>query len=82
MSLRELLFGEFIDDEDRDIPDIIKRTMPGPVASSSCPHCGAPIFLQSPWHGVVPPPAQYTCSCIRPTQKSKWTTGSDTDGTK
>ena len=30
----------------------------------SCPHCGAPIYSPTVWHGITPPPAQYTCHCV------------------
>jgi len=30
---------------------------------SSCPHCGAPIYTETIWHGVIPPPSIYSCSC-------------------
>lgn len=29
----------------------------------SCPHCGAPIYLESPWWGITPPPPVYSCAC-------------------
>ena len=32
--------------------------------TGSCPHCGAPIYAESPWFGVTPPPPIYTCSCM------------------
>ena len=28
-----------------------------------CPKCGAPIYVESPWWGVTPPPNKYSCSC-------------------
>lgn len=31
---------------------------------SSCPWCGAPIYAPSVWHGITPPPATYSCSCV------------------
>ena len=31
--------------------------------TGSCPKCGAPIYSPSVWHGIVPPPPQYTCGC-------------------
>jgi len=29
-----------------------------------CPRCGAPIYCQSPWFGIMPPPPIYSCSCV------------------
>lgn len=29
----------------------------------ACPHCGAPLYSQSVWHGVIPPPVMYSCNC-------------------
>ena len=29
----------------------------------SCPKCGAPIYVPSIWHGITPPPNEYTCGC-------------------
>lgn len=28
-----------------------------------CPKCGAPIYAPSMWHGIIPPPSQYSCNC-------------------
>jgi hypothetical protein len=28
-----------------------------------CPKCGAPVYAESPWFGVVPPPSQSSCLC-------------------
>jgi hypothetical protein len=30
---------------------------------SYCPICGAPIYVQNPWHGTTPPPTLYSCEC-------------------
>lgn len=30
----------------------------------SCPKCGAPIYAESPWWGVTPPPSRYSCNCV------------------
>jgi hypothetical protein len=30
---------------------------------SHCPQCGAPIYVETPWWSVTPPPPHYTCSC-------------------
>lgn len=35
------------------------------VQTGNCPHCGAPIYAQSPWMSILPPPPVYTCSCVR-----------------
>lgn len=29
----------------------------------ACSFCGAPIYTQSPWYAVTPPPSIYTCGC-------------------
>jgi len=30
-----------------------------------CPRCGAPIYSPMMWHGITPPPAQYSCACFK-----------------
>lgn len=30
-----------------------------------CPHCGAPIYAESPYFSILPPPNIYTCSCVK-----------------
>ena len=41
--------------------------------SVACPKCGAAIFYPTFWHGIGPPPAQYTCNChVQPS--SEWRT--------
>jgi len=30
---------------------------------STCPKCGAPIYVPTIWHGVTPPCPIYSCSC-------------------
>jgi hypothetical protein len=30
-----------------------------------CPHCGAPIYSPTVWHGVIPPAVIYSCNCVR-----------------
>lgn len=30
---------------------------------SSCPKCGAPIYVPLIWFGTLPPPPQYSCGC-------------------
>ena len=29
----------------------------------ACPHCGAPLYAQSTWGGILPPPVMYSCTC-------------------
>lgn len=29
----------------------------------NCPKCGAPIYVESPWFSVEPPPNKFTCAC-------------------
>ena len=29
-----------------------------------CPKCGAPIYVESPWMGILPPPNVYSCNCF------------------
>jgi len=29
-----------------------------------CPKCGAPIYTQTMWLGIYPPPPIYSCSCV------------------
>lgn len=29
-----------------------------------CPICGAPMYCQSIWHGIYPPPNMYSCNCV------------------
>ena len=33
------------------------------VQVSVCPQCGAPIYNESPWFSITPPPPIYTCMC-------------------
>ena len=42
----------------------------------TCPHCGAPIYTYTVWHGITPPPNIYTCNCVPQPQF-----GTSTDGT-
>jgi len=32
---------------------------------SNCPKCGAPIYVPTIWHGIIPPPNEYTCGCVK-----------------
>lgn len=38
----------------------------------SCPKCGSPIYVESPWWGTTPPPSHYSCNCFRETQTFIW----------
>lgn len=29
----------------------------------SCPKCGAPIYIPSPYWSILPPPNVYSCNC-------------------
>ena len=46
------------------------------VQTSSCPICGAPIYAESPYWSILPPPPIYTCGCTM--DKRKTYTTSDT----
>ncbi len=37
----------------------------------ACPHCGAPIYFQSPWYGDTPPPLYKTCGCVPNVQQQQ-----------
>lgn len=28
-----------------------------------CPHCGAPVYAESSWWGIIPPPSHPSCGC-------------------
>ena len=28
-----------------------------------CPKCGSPVYAESPWWGVTPPPSTPSCNC-------------------
>lgn len=30
----------------------------------TCPKCGAPIYVPTIWHAVIPPPPRYSCACF------------------
>ena len=46
------------------------------AAVGACPRCGSPIYAQSPWHGVTPPPSIPSCSCFpEQTMTTTTTTG-------
>ena len=40
-----------------------------------CPRCGAPIYVPSVWHGIIPPPSQYSCGCFHNESETYTTTG-------
>lgn len=33
------------------------------IVVSSCPQCGAPIWVPQIWGGVTPPPPIFSCDC-------------------
>ena len=33
------------------------------IQTGSCPKCGAPIYAETPWWAITPPPPIYTCNC-------------------
>ena len=50
----------------------------GWVQSGSCPKCGAPIYIETPWWGITPAPTRYSCMCHRETQQYEVVTTTDT----
>lgn len=34
------------------------------VQTGQCPKCGAPIYCESPYWSILPPPPIYSCSCF------------------
>lgn len=36
----------------------------GYIQANSCPQCGAPIYVESPWWSTMPPPTHRTCPCF------------------
>jgi len=44
--------------------------------AGTCPKCGAPIYVPTVWHGVLPPPPVYTCQCTP--QPLSWATADST----
>lgn len=30
----------------------------------SCPQCGAPIYVPTVYHSIMPPPNHFTCNCV------------------
>lgn len=51
----------------------------GWVQTGSCPKCGAPIYTESPWMAVTPPPIRYTCMCHQETMQYEIKTTAGTD---
>lgn len=49
------------------------------VQVGSCPRCGAPIYSESPWFSVTPPPAIKTCMCF-PDPKIVTTNSTNSEG--
>ena len=43
-----------------------------------CPKCGAPIYTETVWHGITPPPNYYSCACV-PQPKTITTTSANTE---
>ena len=39
----------------------------------TCPNCGAPVWAESPWWGITPPPVSYSCACARSQSAAPWT---------
>lgn len=50
----------------------------GWVLSGQCPRCGAPIYIESPWFAVTPPPIRYSCTCHAESVKYEIVTTTDT----
>lgn len=48
------------------------------IQVGTCPQCGAPIYEESPWHGVLPPPPRYTCNCAHTESGYKIVSSGDT----
>lgn len=44
-----------------------------------CPKCGAPVYAQSPWYGILPPPSVPSCAC---NPQPRIVTGTTTHGPK
>ena len=40
------------------------------VQTSSCPKCGAPIYAESLWWSILPPPPIYTCGCTAASRRT------------
>lgn len=34
------------------------------IQVSICPKCGAPLYVESPWVSILPPPTIRSCSCF------------------
>jgi len=51
----------------------------GQTQTGSCPKCGAPIYCESPWWGIIPPPPIYTCDCHFQEGRVKYVTTTNTD---
>ena len=48
------------------------------VVVGNCPKCGVPIYAESPWFAVVPPPSRPSCNCNPiPVVVSKTTSGTE-----
>ena len=45
--------------------------MSGYTIVGHCPKCGAPIYAQSIYHSILPPPSIHSCSCM-PSNNVRW----------
>ena len=43
-----------------------------------CPKCGAPVYAESPWWGILPPPSKPSCNCNPQSETIIVTTNTDT----
>lgn len=49
---------------------------------STCPQCGAPIYVESPYWSIMPPAPRRTCACVGgSTQAVQTYTTTTTSGT-
>ena len=49
------------------------------VETGHCPKCGAPIYTESPWFAITPPPTRYTCQCHKETMQYEIVTTTGTE---
>lgn len=42
---------------------------------SQCPKCGAPIYVESPYMSILPPPSIHSCGCFPKAKTVTSTTG-------
>ena len=43
------------------------------IIVGNCPKCGAPIYAEQFWMGILPPPSIHSCNCF-PRAATAWTT--------